>query len=472
MKKKLVLFLSLFILMGSFVSGCSNNIKKIEIIEDSIKRNYIVGEDVDVNNFEIKVIYNNKKEELYYISEGNIKVDNIDNTKLGEQNLNVNFSYNSVDVNLQLVVNFDLPSVVKELINRIDELPNIDDLTFEYEDTIASIKDSYASLSDFYKNYVTNYDKLNSSDLYLKKLRSTYITEEFIEYRSNVKLSLAKYYSTLNKSDYYDNEWIMIGNIYNYGVSSLMNDSNYEIIDNIYASTISNMRNVNTAYMVLISNTKSEYINKLYDYRNSLDNSLYSDDNIYKLNLILNNGINLINNSFNEVDIVKNYNLVINEFNQVYTVELENEKLRETKVKENIYELNVYYINLDVSKYSDQNKNKIREKYLSTVNKINSALNEEDMKNYISYFKNYINLLYTIDEENIILIRKYKDNTISNMNDILRSINLYNYSTSNRNLIEKEFDNSLVNIELATSIEEIDNIVYKFSNFINEIPKL
>lgn len=472
MKKKLVLFLSLFILMCSFVSGCSNNIKKIEIIEDSIKRNYIVGEDVDVNNFEIKVIYNNKKEELYYISEGNIKVDNIDNTKLGEQNLNVNFSYNSVDVNLQLVVNFDLPSVVKELINRIDELPNIDDLTFEYEDTIASIKDSYASLSDFYKNYVTNYDKLNSSDLYLRNLRNTYITEEFIEYRSNVKLSLAKYYSTLNKSDYYDNEWIMIGNIYNYGVSSLMNDSNYEIIDNIYASTISNMRNVNTAYMVLISNTKSEYINKLYSYRNSLDDSLYSDDNIYKLNLILNNGINLINNSFSEDDIVKNYNLVINEFNQVYTIELENEKLRETKVKENIYELNVYYINLDVSKYSDQNKNKIREKYLSTVNKINSALNEEDMKNYISYFKNYINLLYTIDEENIILLRKYKNNTISNMNDILRSINLYNYSTSNRNLIEKEFDNSLVNIELASSIEEIDNIVYKFSNFINEIPKL
>ena len=117
MKKKLVIFLSLFILMCSFVSGCSsNNIKKIEIIEDSIKRNYIVGEEVSVNNFELKVTYNNEKEEYYYITDEKVKLNEIDNSIVGEQKLHITFNYNNTDVNLQLLINFELPNDVKNIL--------------------------------------------------------------------------------------------------------------------------------------------------------------------------------------------------------------------------------------------------------------------------------------------------------------------------------------------------------------------
>lgn len=473
MKKKLVIFFSLFILICSFVSGCSkNNIKKIEIIEDSIKRNYIVGEEVDVNNFELKVTYSNEKEEYYYISNEKVGINKIDNSKVGEQKLNITFNYNNTDVNLQLAINFDLPNDVKNVIKEIDELPELENLNFDYEIIIKEIKEEYNMLSNFNKSYVSNYDKLLTSEEYLFNLRKDNITSDFIEYRSNVKLSLSKYYATLNKANYYDDEWEEIGKIYNYGISSLMNDNNFNKIDSIYTSTISNIKKVNTAYLVMINNAKKDFANKLKKYRNTIDNSLYSEDNVYKLNLILENGLNNINSSITENDINKNYNDSINALNDVSTKENEKEIYLKSIIDKNIYNLNIYYISIDFSKYSDENKNNIRNNYLTVIDKINSLNNDSSMNECVEKYKEYVNSIYTIKEENVIMVNNYKNDSITYINDLYKSVDINQYSLENRKLIENQYNISLNNIKNSTSIDKISEEKIDFCNYIDSVPTM
>lgn len=473
MKKKLVIFLSLFILMCSFVSGCStSNIKKIEIIEDSIKRNYIVGEEVSVNNFELKVTYNNEKEEYYYITDEKVKLNEIDNSIVGEQKLNITFNYNNTDVNLQLMINFELPNDVKNIISEIDELPELENLNFDYEIVIENIKNEYNKLSNFYKSYVDNYDKLISSDKYLTNLRNDNITAEFIEYRSNVKLSLSKYYYSIDRSNYYDKELKEIEKIYNYGIELLMNDNNYNKIDSIYTSTINSIKKVNTAYLVLIENMKKEYISKLTKYCNSFNDSLYSEDNVYKLNFILNNGISNINASITEEDINKNYNNAVNELNNIPNKNKENEIYIKSIIDKNIYNLNVYYISIDFSKYSDENKTNIRNNYLAVSSKINSLDNENDMIICIEKFKEYVNSIYSIKEENVIMINSYKNDSITYITNLYNNLNIYEYSEYNRNLIENEYNTCLDNIKNANSIDKISDERLHFYNYINNVPTM
>ncbi len=473
MKKKLVIFLSLFILMCSFVSGCStSNIKKIEIIEDSIKRNYIVGEEVSVNNFELKVTYNNEKEEYYYITDEKVKLNEIDNSIVGEQKLNITFNYNNTDVNLQLFINFELPNDVKNIISEIDELPELENLNFDYEIVIENIKNEYNKLSNFYKSYVDNYDKLISSDKYLTNLRNDNITAEFIEYRSNVKLSLSKYYYSIDRSNYYDKELKEIEKIYNYGIELLMNDNNYNKIDSIYTSTINSIKKVNTAYLVLIENMKKEYISKLTKYCNSFNDSLYSEDNVYKLNFILNNGISNINASITEEDINKNYNNAVNELDNIPNKNKENEIYIKSIIDKNIYNLNVYYISIDFSKYSNENKTNIRNNYLAVSSKINSLDNENDMIICIEKFKEYVNSIYSIKEENVIMINNYKNDSITYITNLYNNLNIYEYSEHNRNLIENEYNTCLDNINNANSIDKISDERIHFYNYINNVPTM
>ena len=473
MKKKLVIFLSLFILMCSFVSGCSsNNIKKIEIIEDSIKRNYIVGEEVSVNNFELKVTYNNEKEEYYYITDEKVKLNEIDNSIVGEQKLNITFNYNNTDVNLQLLINFELPNDVKNIISEIDELPELENLNFDYETIIENIKNEYNKLSNFYKSYVDNYDKLISSDKYLTNLRKDNITAEFIEYRSNVKLSLSKYYYSIDRSNYYDKELKEIEKIYSYGIELLMNDNNYNKIDLIYTSTINSIKKVNTAYLVLIENIKKEFISKLTKYRNSFNDSLYSEDNVYKLNLILNNGVSNIETSITEEDINKNYNNAVNELDNIPNKNKENEIYIKSIIDKNIYNLNVYYISIDFSKYSNENKTNIRNNYLAVSSKINSLDNENDMIICIEKFKEYVNSIYSIKEENVIMINSYKNDSITYITNLYNNLNIYEYSEHNRNLIENEYNTCLDNINNANFIDKISDERIHFYNYINNVPTM
>lgn len=470
MKKKLVIFFSLFILMCSFINGCSkNNIKKIEIIEDSIKRNYIVGEEVNVNNFELKVTYSNEKEEYYYISNEKVVINEVDNYKVGEQKLNITFNYNNTDVNLQLVINFDLPNDVKNIIKEIDELPELENLNFDYEIIIKEIKEEYNLLSNFNRSYVSNYDKLLSSEEYLVNLRKDNITPDFIEYRSNVKLSLSKYYATLNKANYYDDEWEEIGKIYNYGISSLMDDKNFAKIDSIYTSTISNIKKVDTAYLVMINNAKKDFASRLKNYRKAIDNSLYSEDNAYKLDLILENGINNINSSITEEDINKNYNDSINALNAVSTKEKEKEFYLKSIIDKNIYNLNIYYISIDFSKYSDENKNNIRNNYLTVIDKINSLNSDSSMNECVEKYKEYVNSIYTIREENVIMISNYKNDSITYINNLYKSVDINKYSLENRKLIENQYNNSLNNVKNSTSIDRISEERIYFYNYIDSI---
>ena len=91
MKIKITSFFYI-VFFALFLFGCSKENKiQYDLVQESINREYIVGENIEIKELEIKV-----KDKIVSIDENNFEISNIDNTIVGTQKLDVEVNYNGV----------------------------------------------------------------------------------------------------------------------------------------------------------------------------------------------------------------------------------------------------------------------------------------------------------------------------------------------------------------------------------------
>ena len=171
MKTKIASFIYI-VFFALFLYGCSNENKvQFDLDKETLDSEYIVGENIQIKELKIKV--NNSD---VIISENDFELGNVDNTLVGEQNMDIKVNYKGVNKTFKVNVIFDIPAEVKELKSKIDCLPEKNELNFSHYGVLQIIENSYSSLSDFYKSYVDNYDIYLESKIYLDNF---YIQNKF-----------------------------------------------------------------------------------------------------------------------------------------------------------------------------------------------------------------------------------------------------------------------------------------------------
>ena len=64
-KKGLILLYFFILPIIILVNGCSkDDISNIQLVEDSIKRNYLVGEEIEIDEIKVKVTLKNEEENI------------------------------------------------------------------------------------------------------------------------------------------------------------------------------------------------------------------------------------------------------------------------------------------------------------------------------------------------------------------------------------------------------------------------
>lgn len=471
MKKKSIFIFSLFMLFVTFFAGCSNvKIDKIEFADDTVKLNYIVGEELNFDNFEIKVTYIDKSEKIYYVTNEQVAIGEYDNTQIGRQDLDININHTDGEFNFTIQITFDVTDEVKNIVKMISELPS--KISLSDEKSINLIENEYLKLDEFFKNYVTNYDKYIESKETLANLKEELLTTEVLNERFIYKNNLINFYESLNKHDYSEDSWNNITDLYNSALESIQLDENYMIVKKIVDDTKEEILKVNTLAQIEFEELKNTKYNELVSYKDSLDKNDYSNDKWKEIINILNNSRNEIMNSNSNDMLEYCYNNCLNLINEVLT--LDEEEMINLNILRNdkITELYMKLSEIDVTSYSLENKEMISNKYDEYVNYIKSANDSYEMDLYIIEFIDYVNELATLENEAHYTLENLKKYTKEYITNAYKNIYLYDYDSENRALIQSIYTKSLVDIELCDTKEKVNTIKSEVISQFNKIPTM
>ncbi len=456
MMKKLA-FISSLLISVLLVGGCSNNdTLQVEIIETSLQKEYVVSETLDINDFEMKVKINNE-EETYLITNDMIDLTNIDSTKPGEQKLIINFDYLDNNISVSTFVNFVLPNEVIEINNLIEELPN--DIALSDEIVIKEIEQKYSNLNSFYKNYLANYSKFLDAKLNLDTLKGELITVEIMNERYILKLSLNKFYNSLNKEDYIEESWNNITNLYNNAIESLMYDANYKDIEKIYSNCKNDILEVTSITQEHFENMKKENINNFEKYYKTLKIENYSSVNWQNINDTFNKYIKYMEDTYSIEEINQVYSNGISALSSILTIQEEKAIEHNNIINKKLTDLYYSYVTIDINSYNDNNKQLIEKMYYEAFDDIKNAVNESEMSEIISNYKAQVRQLLTLEQERIILLNKDKKIGKQELANFYKSLNIAQYDSNNRTYINKIINEAYNQIELANSNNEILNII-------------
>lgn len=453
--------------------GCSTNpLSKIQILDNGIKTNYVVGEDIEIEDFSLKVTFKNNEEKIYNITEEMITLSNIDNYKVGTQDLNVLVDYQGTKIELILSITFDLPDEVINIINLIDALPDKENVNFSHESQIEKINNDYLNLEDKYKSYITNYSKYEESKKQMDLLKREFITPDFINKRFILKSNLDSFIYSLNEKDYSSYEWKEILGVYEECLKNLYLNENHEIIDELVINAKNKINNVHTISYKNVMISREKMKNKILEYKLLLDNNNYSFQNKLKLDLIVCKFIGQIDD-LNKVEDIENlYNKTIEQLNNVDTLEEEEFAFLNSIISNKISVLNDIFQSIDVSQYSTINKNVIIEYYNESLNKIKCFTLEDLMDQEIKLFEYKVSKLKTIKIENMEILKNEKQLTLEVLYNLDNQIGIHKYDSKNRIIIENEISKAIENITVSEKVEEIIQIKNNLMNFINDVPTM
>ena len=472
-KKKFTGILSMIAFMLFSLVGCSNDpITKIEVLNNTLKTEYVVGEEVDIDEFSLKITTKSNRTKVYEIDEDMVTLGQVDNTALGSQSMGVLVNYEGMEFAFIVSVNFVLPEDVKLVVTLINELPESKKTSFAEESQIKLIEEKYAALSDFHKSYVINYNKYVESAKHLLALTNKYITPEFVNERFVLKTNIDNTLYSLNEYDYDEEEWNEILKIYDNCISELYSNENHASINAIANAGIRELNNVLTRKEKEISLLKEEKIEEINEYLSSFDQFNYSNDNYTLLDNIVGDFNNKISSLDNASDIEILFNKTVIELDSVETLDEEVATTLNNIKNTNLDVVKNMLIDLDINRYSTENKTLIVSYYNDCLANIRSASNEEEISNFIREFEVNASRISTVEEERITQLKKAKEEAIEDVTFRYSSINLYEYDSKNKKTITLEFETSIEAIKAATSVEEVETARVKFIAIANQTPTI
>lgn len=472
-KKRIITFCMCMFAVFSLV-GCSkdNKITKIEIIDNTIKTEYVVGENVEINEFQLKLTYTNKNEEIYNITKEMVTISSIDNTIKGKQKVDIDVDYDGMELKFSIGIEFRLPDKVSTINSLIDELPEPEAVSFANEEEILLIEENINELSEFYKGYIENYQKFVDCKTKLDDLYEEFITPEFINNRFILKTNLDNFFYSLNQTNYSNDNWSLIVKIYDDSISSLYLNENHKIVKEIVNGAMLQISKIVTIDQTEAIALKSVKITELIAYRNTLLVEDYSTSNWAILDKIKAEYIDKLNVAKSCKEVEDLYASAIEAFDDVDTIEDERiaslNILKESKIEE----VKNVRLAIDLTKYSSANRNLIADYYNLCLENIRLADNEEEIDSEIIKFKNKVSILKTIDIEEKELLVQEKDNATNELNSLLVSLDLYKYDSQNKTLIEQIISTSIANIKNATTTEEVASIKNKAISDVDIIPTM
>ena len=472
-KKKFAGILSMIVLMLFSFVGCSNDpISKIEVLNNAIKTEYVVGEEVKIDEFSLKITLKSNRTKVYEIEEDMVTIGEVNNKVLGTQNMPVTVDYNGMEFAFVVSVNFVLPEDVKMVIMLINELPEAKKIGFANESQIELIKEQYNLLDDFYKSYVVNYNKYIEASQYLFALTNEYITSEFINERFVLKTNVDNVLYSLNEYDYDEEEWDKILKIYDECIRELYKNENHESIHSIANAAIRNIHNVLTINDKNINELKKEKIGEVNNYFSSLELIDYSHNNYVLLSNIVAEFDNKISSLDNAEEIENLYNKTMIELKSIETLDEEVATSLNNIITNKLNTVRNMLIELDINNYSEENKNIIISYYNECLENVKNADNEAIADEYIRKFEYNVSKVYTIAEEKVAELNTIKTIEINRVNELYSSINLYEYDSKNKKIISTELERAVAAIKASTNISEVNEATSKYISIIHSTPTM
>lgn len=437
---------------------------------DTLDTSYIVGEEFSIDDdITIKLLYKDNKEEIYIISKDMIEIGKIDNYIVGTQKVDVKINYKDETYNSSLNLTFTLPNEVANIVTLIESLPELDDLNFTYEDELAKINEEYLALQYVYRSYVSNYQKYLDSEEKMFDLIKKHITADVVNQRFISKLGLDNLILTLNRNDYYEEDWKKILEIYEECLQKIYLNKNYQNIKDITNKGIKEINNIKTIELINFDVQKREKVATLKSYRNNLPASHYSQENWILLDSIVKNFEDKLEGIVEKEIVDELYNEALVKLNDVKTKDEEKILLIRYIIESKSKELDKEFRSINLDNYSSINRVTIVAHYNNSLNYINSCLEEESMNQEIKKFKFLVSKVKTIIQEEKIELNKNKKNIIDELNNFYSQINLHKYDTQNRNAIAKTIEETIEKINISDSIHDI--ILFK-NEAINKIANL
>lgn len=471
-KRNILIFSLLFFIIVSFCGCTSNSINKVEIVDNAIKTKYIIGEEFKINDFSLKVTFANNQEKIYKITQDMVTHSKVNNMTTDIQNINLTIDYKGMDIDFILSIKYDLPQEVKVLNELIKNLPKAENITFSDEETINLINKNYSNLEEKYIPYIEGYETFLSIENEIKVLKDKYITPDFINKRFVLKTNLDNFFNSLNKNDYSLENWSTLLKIYDESISVLYLNDNHNKIDSIVIDAINSMKKVTTLAQDKLLELKAQKINEIIQILFTYDTNLYSVNNYFILNSIVEDFIKNIDNVKSIDELLSFYNQSVNKLNNVETIE--QEKISSLNYTKSIMLtiLNDYFSKIDFSLYTKENKKIILKLYDYYLICIQNAINENDAKKEIENFKYDVSKVKTHAQEQKEQLNKIIKNTIEELKEFYKNINLYKYDTNNRNLIEVKISETISKLENQTNDSEVYQLKNDTIEFINDIPTM
>ena len=471
MKNKIAIF-CMIVFSFFFVGGCSKDkISEVQIVDDTIKTEYIIGETVEIKQFKLKLV-RNKKEEIYDVNEDMINYDTIDNTIKGNQKIDINVKYNEEIIKVSVGIEFKLPDKVSGIITLIEELPDPKNITFSDEEQINLIYSSITTLNEFYKGYIDNIDKLEKCKEKIDLLYTTYITPDFLNDRFVLKTNLDNLFYSLKETDYSEDNWNNIVRIYDSSISNLYLNKNHNIIKVIVNGAMIQIYKIKTIDQQAAEVLRVERVKNLVDYRNTLTSNDYSSQSLLILDEIEREYMDKLNKA-DSCEIIENlFNEALDKFIGVDTLVEENAKEFALEKEKKLEEVRNVRLNINLNIYSNENRKLIVDYYNMCLENIRNFNTIADIDNEITKFKNKISLMKTAAEEEQELIYNEKKRIILEINQFYNSINIYEYDTQNRDVISHLVEEALNDVDYALTLIELEEIKDSLIANINDLPTM
>lgn len=465
--------ISLFFIAMSFVlffaTGCSNgNVEYIVLDEELIKKDYLIGENIEIESLKLLVKEKESNEKEYIITENMFTLSDINTKILGKQNLKIIVNYEGENLEFNLDINYSIPDEVNEIIFAINTLPLLENLNVEDKLKINAIVDKYNSLNDLHKEYVSNHEDLKEKLEYVIQLEKIDIKNiEIEERRKKCINALNELVDSLNEKDYTKENWDEIMRLYSLGIDQLKVDSNYNIMNSIVEIINSSILNVETNENIYIKNLKEIAVNKLNELKQSYNKELYTDIRYAEFNVILINSIQKINNANSKKEIDYIYNETCKSFNNILTIEKEKEMLLNNAIVTKINEITEYYLSINLNFYDTESKAELNKYLNNCIELIKNSNDVDEVNKYVDLYKLIMNNVLTIEEKEINRFNEYIYAVVGEINEIYENIDIYSYDTDTINKINKDLEESILLVKCSKTYNEVDCVKENFINKIN-----
>lgn len=462
MMKKILNFLCIIFCAFFFMCGCSkSDIKDITLDETSFAREYVVLEDVMIDEIKIIVVLRNNEKKEYTLRDTSFSYEKIDNSEVGIKKFILKVNYKNVNYSFNTSITFINKEEVITIINKIDELCDRD-FAFSNKMYIDEIDNMYNELDDKYKKYVQNYNEFEQYVNEYNSIRNTYITDEILSQRIISINNLENYVNTLDSSNYSMESWDSILLILDTAKNEILNDNNYNLIDTIVANTVNSLKSVLTLEeenLLMYKESKNE---QLESYVESKNMTLYSEENYSKFNQILSECLVKINNANNENGVNSIYSECYQELLNVKTIEEEKTIALNNLRKSKEYEARQQYLNIDIRLYDDEGINALNEKLNACISSIYNSIAEEEMDEYIEKFKRQIKRVLTIKEKQELTLKQNIENALLELEDYYNEINIYSYDSTNRAIIDSGYEETKEKIENSSYYEDLNEYINEY----------